>query len=244
MPAPASMSLFEIAFLAIFTLAVPALALHTARRVRAGMPTPARDSVFISIIITQLVFLGIALVVARQSQFALWPIPTWNTTAALITAGILAALIIMLALRFKRRDPAADRALEIILPHASTDLPFFALVCLIVAVSEEVVFRGVMMQIIEPRVQSWWLAAGLCTCVFALSHAVQGAWSMIGVVLAAVTIHVLVKESGNLYWAIALHAAYDFLVGVLYVRSIRPRLVKEGSPAVRADPAQSENPPA
>lgn len=234
-------SALQIIFLAFFVVVVPILAIGTARRVKRGMPTPPRESVFLGILVSQLVFLGLALVVARHSAISLWPVPTWNPIAAAIAGAIFSVLIIGLALRGMLIDHASDRALEIILPHTKADLPMFALVCLVVGISEEVVFRGVMMQIIEPRVASWWLAVGLCTCVFALSHCVQGGWSMLVVVLVTIALHLLVRESGNLYWAITIHALYDFLAGVAYVMVIRPRLVRQASPAVAKFPAKSEN---
>ena len=46
----------------------------------------------------------------------------------------------------------------------------------------------------------------------------------------ALALHVVVVLSGDLYSAIAAHAAYDFFAGVLYVRWIRPRTIQRDRP--------------
>jgi membrane protease YdiL (CAAX protease family) len=66
--------------------------------------------------------------------------------------------------------------------------------------------------------ESFWIAAGISSAVFAFNHLVQG-WISAGTVfIIALGFHLLVFFTGGLYAAIAAHFIYDLLAGLFYGR--------------------------
>ena len=82
-------------------------------------------------------------------------------------------------------------------------------------IAEEAAYRGVGWQVL-----SWTLgdrsivAMWILSVAFALAHRVQGWAAMVGIGVMAVLMHLLVWRTETLLVAIAVHVAYDVLVGL------------------------------
>ena len=83
---------------------------------------------------------------------------------------------------------------------------------------EEITYRGVMFALLLAMTRNWWTAVAICVVFFALGHANQGLLRMSFVGAIAVGCHVLVWMTGALYLSMAVHFAYDFIAGIVYLR--------------------------
>jgi membrane protease YdiL (CAAX protease family) len=73
----------------------------------------------------------------------------------------------------------------------------------------------------------------VCAVAFALAHFVQG-WKTVAVIaVLAVFNHLIVRATGDLYTAMAIHFVYDLLAGVILLRLAK----RDGIAASTAVPA-------
>lgn len=90
---------------------------------------------------------------------------------------------------------------------------------LVVAVGEEIIFRGVLFRWIDERFGFWW-ALGISGLVFGLAHIFNdGAtiWSSLAIALeAGVMLGAAYKYSGNLWFPIGIHWAWNFTQGTIF----------------------------
>lgn len=125
-------------------------------------------------------------------------------------------------------------------PQQPRDLGLWFLVSL-AAFVEEITYRGVMFALLLPMTSNWmaglaryvvgdwsgdwssggWIAVAVCVAAFVLSHGKQGWSRAVFLAFFALACHVLVRMTGSLYPAMALHFSYDFLAGLLYIRLAR-----------------------
>ncbi|MFF8817467.1 CPBP family intramembrane glutamic endopeptidase [Leucobacter sp. NPDC015123] len=146
----------------------------------------------------------------------------WRTTAAAVLGvivmngvGILFGLAIESFVANPTAEPIAAEAPEF---NATAALISFALVLLLVpfqAAAEEVVFRGLFLQVLGSWMRSPWLAIGLSTFAFAAMH-IYDIWGLLAVGLMGLTAAWLTWKTGGLEAAIAIHiinniAAFGFM---------------------------------
>lgn len=89
-------------------------------------------------------------------------------------------------------------------------------------VSEEIVYRAVLFQIIAEVTSSEGVALLVCVVVFAVVHLPQGTRGAYGIALLGICFHILYFVSGGLVAPIVAHATYDMAIfTVLYRREIQ-----------------------
>jgi membrane protease YdiL (CAAX protease family) len=205
-------------YLFLFGVFVPYVAWKSARRMEAGAAVPPRARVFANVLVMQAAFLVLALFVAAKRGIPLLRTGTIDASSVFLAAAMLAFSVGTLSLRWRLTDP--DRKARIILsrPNRPSDLWLWGAVSLSAGIVEEIVFRGVMPALVIPITGDWWTAVAVCVAAFALGHNQQGWQRMIFVGLLAVGCHLLVRMTGSLLLAMAVHALYDFAAGVFHVR--------------------------
>jgi membrane protease YdiL (CAAX protease family) len=62
------------------------------------------------------------------------------------------------------------------------------------------------------------ISVAICVVAFGVAHMMQGWRGVLGTGLIAIMMHGLVFLTQGLYLAIALHAAYDVVIGVIALR--------------------------
>jgi membrane protease YdiL (CAAX protease family) len=140
-----------------------------------------------------------------------------------IALGIAASLPLLLLFWLCLRLPAAplrrirDIVEKFIRPlFADCSLAELASLSLLAGVGEELLFRGVLQELLC----GWWgLGAGLATAslVFGLLHALTPTYAVLATLMGAYLGGVWLA-TGNLLPAIIAHALYDFLALVVLVR--------------------------
>ena len=103
-------------------------------------------------------------------------------------------------------------------PHWKTILMNLVF-CLLVACSEEVIFRGIMYRMIEERYGTWW-AVGISAILFGLAHILQDnatLWSSMAIAIeGGVLLGAAFKYSGSLMFPIGIHWMWNFSEGNIF----------------------------
>lgn len=211
---------FGAGLLLIVGVAIPYLAWKTNRRFRGDVLPMPRAQFFFQTAIFQLLIYGFALVAAWTNaiRLRLLPFVWWKAWPAL---ALLLAALALLKLRWPWRDDADKRRLYAILPHDRRELGPYLVLCVVAAIAEEVIYRGVSYRLLVRLGISIWLAAALMSVVFALAHSVQGWRSTIVIGLIAAGFHFIVIYSGGLLPAIVTHFVYDAVAGIMIPRWIQ-----------------------
>ncbi len=227
--------LASIYFVLIIGVLLPVLCIRSYFRLKAGARFPPKSALHKQ----TLIILGLALLLAFFTWRSIgigqyvFPRPAigWkNIAAGLVT--LLVFLAIMLpywnANSISKRDKIYRRV-----PSSSAELPMWFVISLSAGVVEEIVYRGVLLQILWYWLGNWWIAVLLCSLAFALGHSIQGLKSVLIIFVMAIVFHGLVRYTGSLYIAMAVHALYDAIAGVAYLRFFR-QLPPQASPPATA----------
>ena len=214
-------------FLFLIGVVLPLLAFQTARLLRGGpLPLPRRHF-YVQTIVLQAAILIFALFVKRD---VLRP-PDRPVGGALAALALLGIAIGILVIRWPARSSESRTQLYELLPHHRSELPLYFALCVAAGFAEEIAYRGVTFELLGGTP----LAALIASVVFALGHAIQG-WRSVGAIfLFALGFHAIVYVAGSLWFAIAVHIAYDAIAGVLI-----PKWESGGGQAPRLSPTEEE----
>jgi len=208
-------------FLVVIGVAFPLLAMRTAFRVRQPGPKPTATQHLISVVVSQGLTLALALPAIRFDRLELFPRLDLGWEDPGLAIAFLLVTLATLPARW-RWKPVEERGRNLwLFPRSARDLGRWALIALIAGILEEIVYRGVMLQLLQRLLGSWWPAMLVCVAVFSLSHFVQGWRAMLVIVAFAAASHGIVLATGDLYTAMFVHVVYDFLAGVMVLRLAR-----------------------
>jgi membrane protease YdiL (CAAX protease family) len=205
-------------FLLLIGVLFPLLAVRSAFRVRAAGRAPTAVQHLVSVVVSQGMMLFLALSAATYEGLELFPRPDFGWQAPVLALAFLVLSLGTLPARW-RWKPLEERRRNLwVYPRGTSDLGRWAVISLLAGTVEEIVYRGVMLQLLVRVLGAWWPAMLLCVVAFALAHFVQGWRAMLVIVLLAAAAHGIVFTTENLYTAMFVHVVYDFLAGVLIVR--------------------------
>ena len=214
-------SLLGTLYIALIGVALPWLAIRNALRVRKARHLPTRRQHLFSVAFTQGLLLVLALTTARREWIDLFPPPTFPLPAVLAALGLTVLALATLPLRWSWRTPEEKRRVLWMLPSRTSDLWWWLLVALTAGIVEEIAYRGVLFTLLARLTGSWWVASIACVIAFGLVHFVQGARTVVIIAVLSLGIHAIVRLSGNLYTAMALHFVYDLLAGAVLLHLAR-----------------------
>lgn len=199
---------------------MPWMAIRTARELRARRFHVTMRDVLLSTLVTHGTATLLALWAAWADGAELFPRPSVGGRDVLAGACILIAAGVVNVLRWQHLGPDGRDEATWIRPKTHADLARWAGVSVLAGVSEEIVYRGALLGVLERATGSYGVAVGACVAAFVLGHWVQGRGAMIIITLFALAFHALVWFTGDLYTAIVVHVLYDFGAGlVLWARS-------------------------
>jgi membrane protease YdiL (CAAX protease family) len=206
-------SLTRLGFLLLVGAVLPYLAIQSGRRLDAGEPPPPRRRLFAQTLALQGFLLAAALATAAAEGLTLFRAPDIGLEGAAAGLALLGVALGTLPRRWRRRPVEQRRRVLALVPGASEDWPLYAAVCTAAACAEEIAYRGVMFAIVQSWTGGWWAAAATCALAFAAGHAAQGRRAAAAVFVMAMGMHGLVRISGGLEVAIAVHFLYDVGAG-------------------------------
>jgi len=204
-------------FLLLFCLILPYLVFKASLKTRASKNPPPRTRYFFAVLLNQAFFVVIALITARVERVDIFARGAIGGKALLLAAGTLVLAVLSVPLRWKLTPDEERRRLLSARPAKAGDLGPWFLVSLSAGTVEEIVYRGVMATLVERLTGSWPAAVAVSVAAFVLAHGGRGRHRLIVIGVLAVVFHALVRMTGTLYLAMALHFLYDFIAGVIYL---------------------------
>ncbi len=223
---PGLPSLFLLAYLFIL---LPLAAVRSARRLRPAdgaqpsHPTPTRDAIWTSTIISQGVLFLLAWMVGRSFDYEIFAIRSVGLAEIAAAAATLVFVFVLRSVSRVIRSEEEKRSMVVFLlaPRTRREWILWSATGLVASIAEEAAYRGVAFSILWYSLGNPWAAALLCAVAFALAHAVQGWKSGVVIFVMALAMHALVVFTGTLVLAMVVHAAYDFVAGYFIGREAR-----------------------
>jgi membrane protease YdiL (CAAX protease family) len=224
-----------IPFLIIVILGLPASGISSWYRLKQGKALPPKRKRYSATITFLLFLLILAVVVASREHIVLFP-SNLPTAKEWFGGGALLALVLwQVHFRWRRHDEEQKRSLLIMLPENRNELWIWFAVSLVAGVAEECIYRGVAYNVLRQMTGSVAVALIICVAAFGVSHAIYGWRGVVQVSLHGSIFHLMVALTGTLYLAIAVHAAYDFFLGLLVLRLLN-RDMREAEQMTQAAP--------
>ena len=196
---------------------MPLAGIFSFLRLKAGKPLPAKTRLYRNMIAMQIVLLGYSVAVARHEHMillgsapALW---IW-----LISAVYMAYIGLRLRAVWQKMSPERKKRARRLLPENPQHLRYWVPISFLAGIGEEIAFRGVAFGVLRDLTGSTEFAIVMCVLAFAFAHMVQGWRGVLGTGVIALVMHLIVYASGGLYLAMAVHVAYDLIVGCIAMR--------------------------
>jgi len=219
-------------FLAIVCLGVPYLAIRSNRRLGARPLPMSRRRFFLQTIFAQLYLFVIAIVAAQRNHIDLLSMPESPLLAWTLGAAFFGIMLAVMRFRWPSRDRESKERLYRLLPQNGSDLPLYFLVSLAAGICEETVYRGVATPLLVEVTNNLFAGVLISAAAFAVAHIIQGKRAALGVFGVALMAQSIVLISQSLLPAMAAHAAYDAVAGVLMSRWYRRELESAPQPEV------------
>ena len=196
---------------------LPIIVAYRKRRMPDLNPNPPIPIKQYLAIIANAVLLGsIALLTAFPEQ-----IPVFGSFHADLKVIALAAAFLFINFAWARYEwtiTPIEKKLRSghFLPRTSVERATWVCTSFIVAIEEEIFFRGVLFLILLRITDNYWLASLISAISFAAIHLSYGWLASVILVVPAIGLQWLVRISGGLYPAIAVHFIYNAVNGIVY----------------------------
>jgi membrane protease YdiL (CAAX protease family) len=216
-PAPVT-----VVFLLLACVALPALAIHSNYRLSRGMPWPPKPRLYTQMLLVQLVMLwfGVAVIAAEGLDvFVLpWRLDSWAYALAILIGTTIGA---HRGWKQNRATPEQRKRLMGVMPENGTQLAIWICISFAAGTVEEIVYRGVMMQLLTLWTGSISLALFCSVAAFTLAHIGYGWRVAPGIAFIALVFHGLTWYSESIYPGMLVHVLYDIFVGIYFPKISR-----------------------
>lgn len=228
----------SIYFVLLIGVLLPALCVRSYFKLKAGAKFPLKSAFDRQTLLMHAFMLLLAYFTWRTIGIGQYIFPRPAITWKHIAAGLF-ILIVLVAFMYPQWKISSVRKRERTyrrMPTSSNEMPMWIAISLSAGFVEEIVYRGVLLQILWYWLGNWWTAVVLCALAFALGHSIQGLKSVLIIFVMSVIFHCLVRYTGSLYVAMAVHATYDAIAGFAYLRFYKQLPAQAAVPAA-ASPA-------
>ena len=214
---------------------MPLAGIFSFLRLKAGKPRAPKIRVYRNMIAIQVVLLGYSVAVARHDHMILIGSPPalWIW---LISVGYMAFIGLRLQGVWKKMSAERKKSARRLLPENPYHLRYWVPISFLAGIGEEIAFRGVAFGVLRDLSGSTEFAILICVLAFAFAHMLQGWRGVLGTGVIALVMHFVVYATGGLYLAMAVHVAYDLIVGFIAMR----QFMQDGNQlALQPQPAAS-----
>jgi membrane protease YdiL (CAAX protease family) len=204
-----------LAFAGVF---LPIIIVRSSRRLGTGPLPISRSRFYRQTIIFQLLLAALSAWTAWTHGILSMPLPqrpliSWSAAALMYVITVLT-----LKLRWASRSAASKQRLYDILPHNAGELVPYGFVCIVAGIAEELVYRGVMTELLQRLIGIAIVTIVIVSISFAAAHAMQGLRSVASIFVIALACHALVWLAQSLVPVMVVHFAYDLTAGMLIPR--------------------------
>src|SRR5262249_47553030 len=142
--------------------------------------------------------------------------PQAPAESLLLTAIFLMVCIGIMIPQWKRNVIKRERKAYLFMPRGAGEKGLWVLISATAGFGEEIVYRGVMWELLWRLTGSLWQAAVIAALAFAIGHFYQG-WKTVAVIFFfALGAHALVFSTGSLIPVMIVHFVYDLTAGLVY----------------------------
>jgi membrane protease YdiL (CAAX protease family) len=134
----------------------------------------------------------------------------WSAAIAVVCIAVV-ALTLLLRIVLRRSPKPSVLAL---LPRGAADKLAFALLCVLIAIVEEYIYRGFALATLRDWLHSGMLAAGLVCLSFALMHGLQDSIAILAAFVQGAALTIPVFAVRSLMPSIIGHFAVDLVTGL------------------------------
>ncbi len=182
----------------------------------------AKIPVYLQSMVMQIGLTALAFYAAKNDEviISLKSIFNIQSIAAGVSFIVLALSIAWLSQKFSKDKE--ESTLHHILPTTIGERVMWIAACIVAAVCEEYIYRGVLFQITMIYVNNIWIVAALLSAiVFAFGHGTQGEKAIVQIIPFAIGFQFLVYISGGLLLPMIAHFCYNILVEILFGKKIK-----------------------
>ncbi|HUK29636.1 MAG TPA: CPBP family intramembrane glutamic endopeptidase [Candidatus Acidoferrum sp.] len=211
------MSLVAIYYVGAIGVLLPLACVRSYFKFKAGTPIPAKYLQRLNALVMHATMFVVAFLTWRSLRFLMFERAVIGGKEIGYGFATLIAFLAPMIPLWKMRAMTHAEKIYRSMPQASNEMWLWAVVSASAGIVEEIVYRGVLFGILDYWLKNWWAAAILCAIAFALGHSIQG-WKGVAIIFVmSVIFQGLVYLTGTLYVAMAVHATYDFIAGVMYL---------------------------
>lgn len=211
-----------VVHLLYFGVLLPTLVVRAALRAKPGDP-PLKDraahfrtTAFVS------AMLGlVSMMTAHVLGLTMFPALRPPLVALPAALALYAVAVAYMRPRWRRAVRERPERVQRVLAVTPAERCWWIAVAVFAGVFEEVTWRGVQPVLLAHLFSSELAAVLVSAILFAVAHAVQGWRSCALIVVLALGFHLLVRLTGSLYAAMAVHVVYDVTAGFTMGRFAR-----------------------
>jgi membrane protease YdiL (CAAX protease family) len=213
-------SLFELSpaaqyFLFLALIFVPLAGIASYIHVRSGKPLRPKRQRYVATIVMQLIILVVTILAAHSEGIGLLGRKWGHPFIWLVVAGYMALLAVRLRSAWSKLSDERKEKARRLLPDDPSLMRLWVGVAAMAGISEELAYRGLAYQLLRGTGLYISLVLLVCATTFAIGHMTQGWRGVLGTFVLALLFHGLVYLTDSLYLAIAFHAVYNLIVGVI-----------------------------
>jgi membrane protease YdiL (CAAX protease family) len=208
-------------FLLVVLIFVPVAGIAGYFRIRSGKPLRPKRQRYLATIIMQLVILAVTIMAANRAGITLLGRQWGDLLTWLLVAGYMVFLTFRLRHAWGKVSNERKEKARRLLPDDPSLMRLWVGVAAMAGISEELAYRGLAYQLLRGMGLNIALALLICGTAFAIGHMTQGWRGVLGTFVLALVFHGLVFLTGGLYLAIAFHALYNLIVGVIAMPILR-----------------------
>lgn len=211
-------------FLLFFLVLVPWGA-YRSRAVLEHTPGLPRVAYFRNVVGQQLLFLVVAVLAAWQEAVPL-PVGRLDPTALAAALGLLVGGALLARPYWLRKVAEGDPRLALFAPRTAEERRWWVAVSLAAGISEEIVWRGVLVTLLWWLTGSWLTGALVSSVMFGVAHSLQGWRSAALIAVIAFGMTLFVRWADGLLLAAVMHAGYDVVAGFSYGKMTEGRTIE------------------
>lgn len=177
-------------------------------------PTASPKKNYLSGTFPILCFAVLCFISAYEHQLPVFGKFRINISLSLMAIGFLALNMFLEHLEWKFTPVKAKQRWIAIFPRTTKERLLWIPASLIVAVSEEIIYRAVFFGLILEITGDYWIAGIASALLFAMAHLRYGLLGASTCIYVAIVLQYFVVISGGLYIAIAVHFVHNFMNGL------------------------------
>jgi len=197
---------------------MPLLGVYSYFRLKSKTPIPPKKRRYRSIIVFQLFLWMLCWMATRENGFRFFDTRGLSTWFWLLAVSWLLFVVARTKHTWSRITTDRKEKARRTLPENGSEMRYWIPISILAGITEEWAYRGVACALLIRMTGSVVLSVLFCSVAFGLGHAFQGWRAVGGSALLAVALQMVAFQCESLNLVIAIHAAYDLIIGIIAMR--------------------------